>query len=129
MAIYTFKQGVFGRLADSIDELLKGRIVKWTSFGELFAQFGFYLNDDVATVYDAYRRRAFDSPQQQLKAWMPGISWVFVLSTSDDSVDLILIEDSLPDYLGVLHQLAPLVERSQQRLAEVEAALGGSDDR
>lgn len=123
MAIYTFKQGVFSRLAESVDELLKSRIVQWSSFGELFRQFRFYQHDEVASVYEVYRRMAFDSPQQKIESWMSAISWVFVLSTSDDSVDLILVEDSLPDYLGVLHQLAPLVERGQQRLAEVEAAL------
>lgn len=124
MAIYTFKQGVFSKLAESIDEVLKSRIVKWNSFDELLSQFRFYLHDDVA-AYDVYRRPAFNTPQQKLEAWMPAISWVFVLSVSDDSADLILVEDSLPDYLGVLHQLAPLAERHRQRLAEVEGELGG----
>ncbi|WP_433770864.1 hypothetical protein [Pseudomonas putida] len=123
MAIYTFKQGVFSKLAESIDELLKSRIVKWNSFGELLSQFRFFLHDEVA-AYDVYRRPPLKTPQQKLEAWLPAISWVFVVSVSDDSADLILVEDSLPDYLGVLHQLYPLVERHQQRSAEVQAELG-----
>lgn len=123
MAIYTYKQGVFSRLADSIEELLKSRIVAWNSLDELFAQFRFYLHDDISSVYDVFHRKAFDSSQQKLQSWMPAISWVFAVTTAADGVDLILVEDSLPDYLGVLHQLQPLVERSQQRLAEVQAEL------
>ena len=124
MAIYTFKQGVFSRLADSVDDLLKSRIVQWSSLEELFAQFRFDLHDDVAGVYDAFHRRAFESSQQKLQSWMPAIAWVFAVTTAHDGIDLILVEDSLPDYLGVLHQLQPLVERSKQRIAEVQAELG-----
>ncbi|MNF86813.1 hypothetical protein D3C84_692620 [compost metagenome] len=124
MAIYTFKQGVFSKIADSVEEILKSRIVKWNTFGELFEQFRFFHHDDVAGVYDTYHRRTFESPQQRLQGWMPAIQWVFVVMTSDEGVDLILVEDSLPDYLGVLQQLRPLVERVRQRRAEVAVELG-----
>lgn len=118
MAIYTFKQGEFSKLADRIEEVLKGRIVKWNSFSELFDRLGFYHRDDVAEVYDLFHRRALESSQQKLQSWMPTIHWAFVVTTSDEGVDLILVEDSLPDYLGVLNQLRPLIERRQQLLAE-----------
>ncbi|MCK9799305.1 hypothetical protein M1B34_16730 [Pseudomonas sp. MAFF 302030] len=118
MAIYTIKQGLFSKVADGIEELLKARIVHWNSFGELFGGFRFVLHDEVPEVYETYRRLAFESGQQKIQSWMPAIQWVFVVSTSDDGVDLILIEDSLPDYLEALRQLQPLAQRAQQRADE-----------
>lgn len=124
MAIYTFKQGAFFKTADSVEEILKSRIVKWDTLGELFEQFWFFHHDDVDGVYDLYRRRAFESPRQKLQGWMPDIQWVFVVMTGEEGIDLILVEDSLPDYLGVLQQLQPLVDRVRQRKAEGPAGLG-----
>lgn len=124
MAIYTIKQGVFSKIADGIEELLKARIAHWNSFGELFGGFRFVLHDEVAGGYDVYRRLAFESSQQKIQSWMPAVHWVFVVSTSDDGVDLILIEDSLPDYLEALRQLQPLAQRAQQRADEVRVELG-----
>lgn len=123
MAIYTIKQGLFSRVADRVEELLKARVVHWNSFEELFRGFRFVLHDEVAGVYDIYRRQAFDSSQQRLLSWMPAIQWIFVVSTSDDNVDLILIEDSLPDYLEALRQLQPLALRAKQRAYDVRAEL------
>lgn len=126
MAVYEFNQGKFERVAEAIDELLKGRAIRWEGVDELMAQLRFMPHDDVPNVYVSYRRRQADGSSTKLADWKRDVCWVFEVTVAEDGIDFVLVKDSLPDYLALLAALEPLVQRRKDLVAEVAAAREGS---
>lgn len=121
MALYTFSKGSFERLPLSGGEFLLSRVFQQASLDDTLGGCGFYRHDDVCDVYTVYRRQSGSAAHK----WMPAIHWVFAVQTHDDDLDFILVEDSLPDYLGALREFQVLVDRAVRRAGETGVDLGG----
>lgn len=123
MAVYNFKQGQFERIADTLEELLPAALKHWDNSDELFLSLRFKRHDDVLDVYRTYVRQGSVSAVEKMALWLPRVKWLVDVETDDSCFDIVLIEDSLPDYLGMMAALQPLIQRNKDLQVEIQQQL------
>lgn len=116
MAVYIFNDGVFKKESDTLEELLPAELADWEGFDELVSGLGFSKHDDVLGVYTSYVREGDSSDTQ----WLPSLKWIIDVQTYMSSFDLVFIVDSLPDYLGAMAAIQPLINRRKDIHKEIE---------
>ncbi len=116
MAVYIFTDGAFKKESDTLEELLPAELADWGGFDELVRGLGFSKHDQVQGVFTSYVREGDASDTQ----WLPLLKWIIDVETYISSFDLVFIEDSLPDYLGAMAAIQPLIDRSKEIHKEIE---------
>ena len=116
MAVYMFNNGVFKKESPTLEELLPAELVDWEGFDELLKRLGFSKDDEVLGVFTSYVRVG----EARDDRWLPALKWIIDVETYESSFDLVFIEDSLPDYLGVMAVIQPLIDRSKEIHKEIE---------
>lgn len=119
MAVYRFADGVFERLAGSLDEMATDFAAWGGSVGEYAARQGMVLLDDVDGVYELYARQPGVKAFSRLSAYR----WWFRMVDGLDAVDDVLIADALPDFLDYMSRVEPLVSRVRHAAREVGEAV------
>jgi len=123
MATYRFKDSSFVKLADDFDDLLPDELKSWEVLSELYAELGFRPWEEVAGTYECHVRSGAPEDAAVERAWQPEIRWLFVVEIIEDTFDVVLIENSLPDYLAFLAAVEPMVRRNRALGAEIKEEL------
>ncbi|PPS59697.1 hypothetical protein [Pseudomonas sp. BRM28] len=117
MAVYIVENGQLKRVAE---DLVRYSQVNWEEIGDpdqFLRKMGFFLQDDVELAYRRYQRVDGD------RAVLPGIVHLFDVMAHDSTVDYILLDDHLGNYLAVMAMLSPLVAHALAVQAAAAAEL------
>jgi len=118
MAVYEVVKGELVKVAAQLEDLLLPELADIEDYevGLLQKKLGFIVYDEVADVYKLFRRGGLESAKGKL----PGIRFIFDVSIDESAIDSILVmDDSLPDFLAVMRMLEPLVNRTASLRKEV----------
>ncbi|WP_314407377.1 hypothetical protein [Pseudomonas kuykendallii] len=111
MAIYTLKGGVYSKVAEDISEMLPVEMVAWEDWDALMRQLGFIRYDEVSGGYRLWMR-THGSMERHDKT-MLGCKYMFDVDLDEETLNLVLVDDNLPDFLMMMRELQPLVLRGE----------------
>ena len=119
MAVYKLSGGAFQRVGEDLQALVPAVVLETPDLHAVLRAIGFLLSDDIDDSVMIFRR----NPAGGAVHYLPGVRWVFVVFVDGDVADFVLVGDSLPDYLEMLSQLQPVINRRREIAAAVLAEL------